>query len=392
MKSGDVYHMTRHSLVLIFALGLVLSSCTSDEMAEPGSESGASASQSSQSPTTGIPARRIVPVQTVTLEPTAFEDVIALIGVVDAPRDAILSSQSSGTVISIEPLGTRVSKNDIVARIDSEILTAVLAQAESALDVADAQALLADDTFRRQEPLYRDSIISALEFEQVRMQQTQARAQVGQAQAFVSQAKKQLENTRIRAPFDGTVEFHLTDPGEQVAPGSQIVRIVDTERLRIRAGVPERYAVDIHRGTPVDMDFKAYGVGSREGVISFVGNVIDPDSRSFLIEIQLSNGNASLKPEMIADVFVTRAVLTSQIVLPQTSVLHDELGASVYIVDRSDGSARAVRRTVSLGASYGGKTVIAGGLEEGAEVIVVGQTVVTEGDLVEPVSATPAAA
>jgi len=193
-------------------------------------------------------------------------------------------------------------------------------------------------------------------------------------------------------PSIGKIEFHFTDTGEQVAPGSQIARIVDTNNLRIRAGVPERYAVDIHPGTPVDMDFKAYGVGSRTGVISFVGNVIDPDNRSFLIEIQLPNGDATLKPEMIADVFVTRAILTSQIVLPQTSVLHDELGASVYIVDRTDGSPRAARRTVTLGASYGGKTVIERGLEEGAEVIVVGQTTVTEGDLVEPVSSTPAAA
>lgn len=327
---------------------------------------------------------RTVRVETLVIEPTTFEDVIALIGVADAPRDATLSAQSIGTLTELLPLGSRVSEGDIIARIDPALVEAMLNQTRAIFESNQAQAGLAEDTFRRQEPLYQDSIISALEFEQVTAQLKQARAQLSQARAAVTQAEKQLENTYVRAPFDGTVEVHFAEIGEQLAPGSQVVRLVDTNNLKVRAGVPERYAIDIKKGSKVTLEFKAYGLEEREGVISFVGNIIDPQNRSFLIEIDLDNMQGTLKPEMIADVFVTRAVLNNQFVLPLTAILRDETGSSVYVVDRSSASPLAARRQITVGASYGGRVVITSGLTGGDEVIVVGQTIVTEGDIVVP--------
>ena len=168
-------------------------------------------------------------------------------------------------------------------------------------------------------------------------------------------------------------------------PGAQIVRLVDIDNLKIRAGVPERYAIDIHEGTPVTVHFKAYGVGKRKGIISFVGSVIHPQNRSFVIEVELDNEEGTLKPEMVADVLVTRIVLENQMVLPQTSILRDENGSSVYIVDHSSGRALASRRVVIVGASFGGMTVITSGLEAAEEVIVIGQTNVSDGDAVHTV-------
>ncbi len=331
------------------------------------------------------PTVRTVQVETVVLEPTHFEDMIALIGVVESLRDAVLSAQSTGTLISQSSLGSTFRKGGTVARIDDTLILAALDQAKANLESTRAHATLAEDTFRRQEPLYADSIISALEFEQLRSNLNAARADLSQAEALVTQAEKQLENTYVRAPFRGRVEEIFAEEGEQMMPGGQIVRLVDTDDLKIRAGVPERYAIDIHEGTPVTVHFKAYGVGERKGVISFVGSVIHPQNRSFAIEVELRNEEGTLKPEMVADVLVTRVVLEDQMVLPQTSILRDESGSSVYIVDRSSGRALANRRVVLVGASFGGMTVITSGLEAGEEVIVIGQTNVTEGDAVHAV-------
>ncbi len=336
--------------------------------------------------TSGSQTSRTVQVETLILAPGTFEDKIVLIGTTDSPRDATLSAQSIGTLTELLPLGTRVREGDVIARIDPTLIEAVLKQAQAVLQSNQAQAALSEDTFARQEPLFRDSIISALEFEQVRAQLNQSRAQLDQAKAAVAQAVKQLENTYVRAPFDGTVETHFAEKGEQLSLGVQIVRLVDTEYLKVRAGVPERYAIDIKKGTEVTLAFKAYGAGEREGVITFVGNVIDPQNRSFPIEIEIDNTEGTLKPEMLADVFVTRSVLENQFVLPQTSILRDENGSSVYVVDRSSGNPTASRRRVTTGVSYGGETVISSGLNDGDEVIIVGQTTVTEGDLVSAVN------
>ncbi len=357
---------------LILSSTLLVASC--------GDSGDAAMAEPTQTTTPGV---RTVQVETIRVEPTRFEDMIALIGVVESPRDAILSAQSTGTLIRKSELGAELRQGAIVAQIDAVLISAALDQARANLASTQARAALSEDIFRRQEPLYADSIISALEYEQLQSNLNSDRAQLNQAEALVAQAEKQLENTYVRAPFGGRVEEVFVERGEQVMPGAQIVRLVDTENLKIKAGVPERYAIDIRKGTPVTIVFKAYGVGERAGEITFVGSVIDPQNRSFAIEVALANPEGSLKPEMVADLFVTRSVLEGQIVLPQTSILRDETGSSVYVVDRSAGNAIARRKQISLGSSFDGRTVVTSGLESGDEVIVIGQTYVTEGDAVQ---------
>jgi len=364
--------------VSLLVLSLGIGGCTT--------ESGETAGDA----TSSAQELRTVRVETLTLEPQPFEDVIALIGILQSPNDARLSAETVGRIISRKPLGSQLRAGESAARIDATVIEVALRQARANLDAARADADLAEDTFRRQEPLYADSIISALEYEQFRTQLSAARARLAGAESAVAQAEEELEKTYIRAPFAGTVEEHFAEVGEHVAPGMPVARVVDTQTLKIAAGVPERYAGDIRIGTAVSLHFKSYSAANREGTISFVGNVIDPQNRSFRIEITLDNSDGALKPAMVADVFVTRSVLTEQIVIPQTAVLRDENGRSVYVVDGAGSVPVADRKTITLGATYGGRTVVTSGLEFGDEVIVVGQNRVTEGDAIERTTEGPA--
>ncbi len=328
---------------------------------------------------------RVVRVQTQVVRPTTFEDVVEITGTVDTPNDATLSAQIGGTVTALTPRGKRVAKGGLVAELDDGMVRAAVRQAEAQVATARAQYDLAHDTFTRQQPLYQDSIISALEFEGVRAQLNQATAQLSQAEATLNQIQEQLKYTRILAPFEGTIEEHFVERGEQVMPGTPVARIVNTEQVKVKAGVPERYAGDIGVGTPVQIRFQAYGVSPAGGQVSFVGRVIDPSTRTFPIEVDLDNRDGRLKPAMIASLFVTRARLEDRLVVPQTAVIRDENGVSMFVVSREDTLPRAQRRTVRLGPSYAGKVVVEAGLEPGTEIIVVGQNKVTEGDAVEVV-------
>jgi len=332
--------------------------------------------------------QRVVRVQTYQVAAGPFEDIIPLTGVLASSNDAVLSAQSSGTITDIVDLGEKVNEGDVVAHLDDRLITAILEQARATRMSIQSSADLAEDLFKRQEPLYKDSIISALEFENVRSQLNQARAGLTQADAAVSQAEQQLENTLVRAPFSGRIEQLTAELGEQVAPGMQIARLVDTSTLKVQVGVPERYAADIRLGTQVRVSFKAYGGDLLSSKVSFVGNVIDPKNRSFMVEINIPNNKQDLKPEMIVDVLVTRAVLEDQIVLPQTAILRDENGSSVYLVDNAGDVPIAKRVNIETGPSYGGKTVITSGLISGQNVITVGQGMVSEGDVVEIASDT----
>lgn len=327
---------------------------------------------------------RVVRVDTEIVQATDFADVIQLSGTVEAPNDATLSAQASGTLEYLAPLGQRVGQGGLVARLDSDLLAAGLRQAEAFLEVQKAQENLADDNLRRQEPLYRDSIISALEFESVRTQLIQAQAQRSQAESAVAQATKALANTRVLAPFSGSVEEHFADAGSQVAPGSPVLRLVNTSRVRIVAGVPERYVADIEVGSPLTASFAAYSMAPVTGSVSFVGRVINPQSRTFRVEVNLPNPKGTLKPEMIANLQLTRELRVGQLVIPLTSVLREEDKSSVFVVT-SPGDATvqvAERRAVVMGPSHQGRAVVTSGLQAGDEVIVVGQTNVTEGDVI----------
>ncbi|MDA0875333.1 MAG: efflux RND transporter periplasmic adaptor subunit [Bacteroidetes bacterium] len=323
---------------------------------------------------------RTVRVTAMAIEARSFEEIIPLTGTVSAPLDASLSAQAAGTLLSLLETGTRVQEGDVVAKLDDRLIRAALDQARGTLSSVESQARLAEETWRRQEPLYQDSIISVLEYENVLTQRNQAQAALTQAKAAVAQAEQQSENTFVRAPFDGVVEERYVEKGEQLMPGMQVARIVNTRQLKVVAGVPETYSSDIRRGTVADLSFRAYAGGDRKETISFVGSVINPQNRTFQIEIEIDNPNGLLKPAMIVDIKLTRRVMTDQVVIPQTAILRDENGSSVYVAVQSNGGFIAERRAITLGPSYAGQTVVLDGISTGDRVITAGQTSVAEGD------------
>jgi RND family efflux transporter MFP subunit len=308
-------------------------------------------------------------VETLVLEPTSFTDIVKITGSVEALDDATLSAQTSGTVTMLRDRGARVAERELVARIDAE-------EAEAAVEQARARYELAQDRYERQKPLYRDSVISALEFEQVRSERNQARA-------ALQQAKKRFSNSRLTAPFAGTVEERFIEVGEQAAPGTKVARLVNTRQVKVTAGVPERYTNDIQEGTSVQLDFRRYNAGVRTAEATFVGNTVDPESRTVPIEVTVPNEDGTLKPSMGVNLRVTRAVLDSAIVVPRSAILRDEAGTQAYVVDRSDTTAVARNRDLTLGLGTGGQIVVESGLAAGDEVIVVGQNNVSPGTPLE---------
>ncbi len=316
----------------------------------------------------GTATNRVVQIETMVAGLTAFDDVIQLTGTVEALQDVSFSAEVAGQLTSVAALGTSVSRGATVARTDDRLL-------RSALDATRAQFELADDTFNRQEALYRDSVISALEFQN-------ARAQRDQMAAMFRQAEKQFEDTQMRSPISGRVEERFAQPGEIVAPGTPVLRIVNTSRVKVRAGIPERYAGDVRKGTSVTADFRAYRAGTREGIVSFVSNVIDPKSRTFSAEVEFDNRDGLLKPEMVAEISIVRSRIEGALVVPLGAVIRDESGQSLFVVVDRDGRQVAERRAITVGANFGGQAVIEEGLAEGEQVVVVGQTNLANGDLV----------
>ena len=311
-------------------------------------------------------AARVMPVETVTIETDSFDDYIRLTGTVEALEDATISAETSGRILSIRDRGERIGRGDILAQLDDRVIRAQYDAAKTGYE-------LADDTFNRLESLYADSIISTQDFRSARAQRDQSRAQL-------ELTEKQLRDSRIEAPFSGRIEERMVRSGELLNPGMPVVRLVNTERVRILTGIPERYSGEITEGSEVMIHFKSLGIEPRQSLITYAGNVIDPDTRTYTIEIELNNSDERIKPEMVVDLQVKRTTLEDVMIIPRTAVIRDEVGASVFRSNSVNGRKMAELVSVRTGSTSGSLIQILDGLDQGDEIVVSGMRTLSIGD------------
>lgn len=309
---------------------------------------------------------RLVAVETVTLEPDTFDDYIRLTGTVEAFDDATIASESQGQVQFIANRGAQLEQGEEIARLDNRLI-------RSQFEAAQTSYQLANNTYERLEPLHADSIISTQDFDNARAQRDQARAQL-------EQAEKQLEDSSVKAPFTGRVEDRFISSGEYVSPGMPVARLVNTGQIRIVAGIPERYSGQITEGTPVRIQLRDVRNSVLESEITYASQVIDPDTRTYTVEVELENNDGLLKPDMVVDLQVKRRQLEDALIIPRTSVLRSQDGVNVFKAVEKDGEKYAQLVSVVTGEASGALIEVVSGLEVSEEVVISGMSNLNDGD------------
>lgn len=316
----------------------------------------------------GAPVR-LVNVETLVVEPRPFTSHVRIVGTVEAERDVTVTAREGGTVEAlVARKGGRVAAGEPLVRIDDDVLRAQLDQAES-------QATLAEETWTRQRQLWeRDSVGTEMAYLQAKYNARTARAQ---AQVL----SERVARTVVRAPFDGILDDRMVEVGSTVAPGAPVARLLDVDTVTISGGVPERFAADIARGTPVTVTVDALGGREFAGTIDFVGSAVAGGDRTFKVEVQVPNPGLGIKPGMVANVKIDRRTLEDAVVVPRPAVLRREAGYIVYVAKPDNaGGWRAEARPVVPGETGEQDVVITAGLDAGERVVVVGQQRLAHGD------------
>lgn len=360
---GDIMHRKttiRGALALLASVGLA--ACGSAQ-ADGAEDAGASEEYV-----------RVINVEVTTLEPETFVEEIRLTAVAMANQDVMVAAEESGVIRGLYvDRGDRVAEGDSIAKIDDTLLTTQVAQAR-------AQAELADQTWQRRKRLWEvDSVGSELAY-------LEAKFNAEQAAATLAGLEERLSRTTIRAPFEGVFEERLVDIGATVTPGDAIGRIVDLNPIKVFAGVPERYASDIRVGAPAQLVFEALGDAAFEARIRYVGATVNPQNRTFPVEVLVPNPNRSIKPQMVANMSLTRRNVSEAIVAPQDALVRVEDGFVVYVVTEQGGQQVAEVRPVEVGPSRRNLVVIESGVEAGERLVVVGQRSIANGDRVNIVA------
>ncbi|MDX1761092.1 MAG: efflux RND transporter periplasmic adaptor subunit [Christiangramia sp.] len=317
--------------------------------------------------------RRMDLVSIQPINDTLFKHYAEVQGNVATDENIIIYPEYSGILTDVRVNeGDRVSKGQVLARIDDGGLQNELAQLE-------AQERLAKTTFERQERLWEQNIGSE-------MQYLEAKTNYEALQSSVNRLKSQLDKTVVRAPFSGVVDDVISEQGEVVNPGqNQLFRLISLDNMYVEADVPENYLNTVSKGTEVKVSIGSVG-REFEGKISQVGNNINPNNRTFRIEVAIPKEKDLIKPNQIATIKLNDYTSENAIVIPESSIQKNASGESiVYILekenDKNFGTAKKV--TVETGLVYNDSIEIKQGLESGQILITDGAKNIRDGQEVK---------
>ena len=307
-------------------------------------------------------------VSVITVKDTIFTHYLDIQGSINTKENILVQPEYSGTLTSLTvKAGDRVSKGQILGRVDDAGMSQQLASTES-------QYSLAKTTFERQKNLWDKKIGSEIQY-------LQAQTQMITAQKGVAQIKAQLSKTVIRAPFAGTIDEVFAEKGQVVAPSTQgLMRIVNLGNMYVSTSVPETYIGKLKIGDQVDVYLTSLGK-TYKGKVRQIGNFINPNNRSFGIEVSVPNPDNMLRPNQVAKLKITDYTSKDAIVVP-TNVIQEDGKANqyVYIVEGSNGKTGTAKKVVvSVGKSSANVTEILSGLSANDVIVTEGVNAISDG-------------
>jgi RND family efflux transporter MFP subunit len=314
--------------------------------------------------------KKVALVSTAVVKDTVFTHYIDIQGNVDTRQNLIIYPEFSGALSQIYvKIGQKVSKGQTLAKIDDGGLSNQLAQMET-------QAALAKTTFERQKNLWDKKIGSEIQY-------LQAKTNYESQMKAVAQMKAQLAKTIVRAPFSGIIDEVITDKGQVVGPGQQLMRIVNLSDMYVSANIPESFIGKIKVGAIVDVQVKSIGK-TYQGRVRQVGNYINPNNRNFSIEVAVPNKDNLLRPNQVAVLKIEDYKKPNAILVPESIVTENAAGEKIlYTVDVASKEPKAVKKTITIGLTSGSNVEVKSGLNKGETIIIEGARSVQNGDQVE---------
>lgn len=290
-------------------------------------------------------------------------------GVVEAVRRANLAAQTAGRVQAVlVDVNQPVKAGEVLLRITSVEQEAGTNLARAQLRAAEANAVEAEQNYRRLAALADKQYVSKAQIDQARAARDAAVAARNAAAAALAQASQQAAYTVVRAPYAGVVARRDVEPGETIAPGMPLLSVYAPEALRIEVAVPQSRAEAIRRN-PAATVLLADGRRLKPtGVVVFPA--ADPVSHSVNVRVNLPVLDPPVAPGTTAKVVFAADALSpaeanAVVRIPVSSIAQRGELTGAYVVQ--DG--RLLLRQLRLGARMGDSVEVISGLKAGDVVV-----------------------
>ena len=324
-----------------------------------------------------IPVRLAPP---TLISPAQANVVVIASGYVVAQRKAAVASKATGRLVYLGVVeGDRVRQGQVIARIEDSDVKAQLAQAQANLQLGRADLNDATQALRRQRSLLDSNLATQESYDAAEARHARVVATIALAQAGVDAAQVALENTVIRAPFDGTVLTKNADVGEMVAPlaGSAlskaaVVTLADLASLQVEVDVSESNIEQVAVGAPCEIVLDAYPDVRYPGAVAKIVPTADRAKATVQVKVAFRHYDSRVLPEMSAKVhFLPRAEPAAHadtapvLTVPANAVVLRDGRSVVYTVT----AGHAVEVPVMVGRRVGLGVAVLQGLAAGTLVI-----------------------
>ncbi len=353
----------------------------------------------------------VIPVEVVPVKLEAMASFLRGTATLESDDEIRILAEAAGrtTQVAVEE-GDRVEQHHILAQLDDreaqlrvERAKVQLAEAKTAftslvrLDQQEAElslrgarvaAVEARENYRRAENMAKAGLISqeeleakqtqretaevALQKEEVRLQYKtidDARYRYERAQIELKEAELQLQFTTVKAPIAGVVSERQVARGQFVQKNQHLFTVVDPQRLLARTFLPEKFSSQVTLGQDAYVETEALQAERFAARVKLISPVVEAESGTFKVTVELLNPPPTLKPGMFATVLITVAERDQTLVIPKRALTLDSSRPTVYRLEKG----RARRVPLKIGLSDNDRIEVLSGLTEGDQIIVVGQ-------------------
>lgn len=307
--------------------------------------------------------RAPVKVKVLVVKNSSIPSERAYSGTIEEERSTLVSFASVGTIKELYLTeGKRVQKGALIGSLDET-------SAKSALEIAQAMKAQAEDARSRMEKLHENKSISEIQWMDIE-------SKYKQAVASEKMAQKALDDCKLVSPATGIVAKRMAEVGQNVVPGSPVLKIVEISRVKAKVFVPESEISSIKVGDKVEVMVAALGGKIFTGKVSERGVQANPMSRSYEVFVTLDNKSGELLPGMVAEMSFSGSTSIEGIEIPAGAVaLGIDNNYFVWTVE----NGRAKKKSVEVAYGESGKIVATEGLAENDTIIVEGSQKIGQG-------------
>lgn len=323
------------------------------------------------------------PVEVTTVSFERVEHYLDAIGSFLPEDEVTVSTEVEGIIEKrFVDEGDRVKEGDPLIKIDDEDFRLQKEEAEASLKEAEERLKNAELTLKRINQLLEEQVIDKQKYDDTLTQFNLSQATVENVKAKLKRYRKSLRDTLIVSPLDGVVSERMVSEGEYVKVGTNLLKIVNVDPLKLSFALPEKFSGQLKIGQVVEVETKAYPGKIFTGNVYYISPKVNLNTRTFEVKAKLENPNYQLKPGFFVDVKLLLDVNESAMVLPEGAVIMRE---GRYVVLTVEGEMITIRPVI-LGKRFNGKVEILDGVGEDDRIVVSGLSDLTEGSPVKVIA------